>query len=137
MAGSNSSIFIALGGAVGFCIFIGTLSVMSAIIAQAIRQHKTSNGTTLQVHHMPLGVNNELSDTTNTPHVGNILVTSTEFGAPFSRNTTAAADRLPPSYSEVCYPPLAEQFTADIPPPPYPVPSSPPPVYPASGHASV
>ncbi|KAL5481221.1 hypothetical protein EMCRGX_G021337 [Ephydatia muelleri] len=143
LAGSDSSIFIALGGAVGFCIFIGTLSVMSAIIAQAIRQRKTrtqgnnSNGTTLQVHHVSLGVNNELHDTTNTPHDGNNLVTSTGVGTPFSRNTTAAANRLPPSYSEACYPPLVEQFTADIPPPPYPVPSSPPPVYPASGHASV
>ena len=120
MAGSISSIFVALCGAVGFCIVIGTLSVMSAITAAAIKQRKTR----AQGNNTNSTINNEL---TYIPHVGNNLVTSTGFGVPFSKNTTAAADRLPPCNSEVCYSPLVEQFTADTPPP----------VYPASGHASV
>eukprot|EP00731_Ephydatia_muelleri_P015666 Em0009g90a len=120
VAGSISSIFVALGGAVGFCIVSGTLSVMSVITAAAIKQRKTR----AQGNNSNSTINNEL---TYIPHVGNNLVTSTGFGVPFSKNTTAAADRLPPCNSEVCYSPLVEQFTAD----------KPPPVYPASGHASV
>ena len=101
----------------GFCIVIGTLSVMSVITAAAIKQRKTR----AQGNNTNSTINNELT------YIRNNLVTSTGFGAPFSKNTTAAADRLPPCNSEVCYSPLVEQFTADIPPP----------VYSASGHASV
>ena len=96
-------------------------------------QGNRSNGTPLQGNR-PLQVNNGLHDTTSIPHVDNDLVTgSTSIGAPL----TTAADTYLPSYSEVCCPPMAEELTTDISPPPYPVPSSPPPAYPASGYASV